>query len=361
MAPPRSASRTMPASPRPRPRSPAARRRPRRTAAGGVADEGADVEALGRRVDGGQVLGEGLEAPVDAAVERLHRHALDVLERAHDRVAVLGPGGRDAEPAVAHDDARHPVPARRGEVAVPEDLGVVVGVDVDEARGPGPGRRGRPPRCRATGTSSPGGATAAMRSPSTATSAARAGAPVPSITEAWRRAAGPSRVAPSPSVAARTQWKRAFGRPSCDDRGMRGRPVDVQAGALRRRPVGRRPPDTCAGGLALDRGGRRRGAPGHRRRHRPGRRRGPRPRSTTAPGPAWRPTSAPTCWPRRRPAAQARGRHRRRDRRRDGLRHQPGDRVPDRPGRPGVRPLRRADPHLRLRAPGRHRPTAPAW
>ena len=54
-------------------------------------------------------------------------------KRAHDRVAVLGAGRRDAEAAVAHDHARDPVPARRREVAVPEDLGVVVGVDVDEA------------------------------------------------------------------------------------------------------------------------------------------------------------------------------------------------------------------------------------
>nr|WP_262402566.1 hypothetical protein [Actinomadura sp. CNU-125] len=98
-----------------------------------VPDERADVEALGARVDGGKVVGVGLEAPVDALVEGLQRHALDVLQGADDDVAVLGAGGRDAEAAVAHDDAGHAVPAGRGEVAVPEDLRVVVGVDVDEA------------------------------------------------------------------------------------------------------------------------------------------------------------------------------------------------------------------------------------
>src|SRR5437763_9999609 len=37
--------------------------------------------------------GERLEAPVDALVEGVHRHAFDVLEGAHDHVAVLGPRG----------------------------------------------------------------------------------------------------------------------------------------------------------------------------------------------------------------------------------------------------------------------------
>ena len=75
---------------------------------------------------------ERLEAPVDPGVERLHRHALDVLEGADDDFPVLGPRRGDPEAAVAHDHAGHPVPAGRGEVAVPQDLGVVVGVDVDE-------------------------------------------------------------------------------------------------------------------------------------------------------------------------------------------------------------------------------------
>jgi hypothetical protein len=99
-----------------------------------VPHERRHVDALGAPVDGVQVLGERLEAPVDALLEGVHRHALHVLERAHDGVAVLGPGGRDAEPAIAHHDARDPVPRRRREVAVPEDLRVVVRVDVDEAR-----------------------------------------------------------------------------------------------------------------------------------------------------------------------------------------------------------------------------------
>src|SRR5436309_3433638 len=84
-----------------------------------------------RAVQGVDVLGEGLEAPGDAGLERLDRHAFDVLEQSHDDVAVLRQRRRDTEAAVAHHDARDAVPARRGQVAVPEDLRVVVRVDVD--------------------------------------------------------------------------------------------------------------------------------------------------------------------------------------------------------------------------------------
>ena len=98
----------------------------------GVSDEGTDVDPLTPLIECGQVLGEGLEAPVDALVEGVHRHAFDILEGAHDGVAMLRVRGGHAESAVAHHDAAHPMPARGGQVAVPEDLGVVVGVDVDE-------------------------------------------------------------------------------------------------------------------------------------------------------------------------------------------------------------------------------------
>ena len=72
-------------------------------------------------------------------------HVLDVLERAGDQVAVLGPGGGDGEAAVAGHDRGDAVEARRGERRVPEHLGVVVGVDVDEAGGDDVPRRRRAP------------------------------------------------------------------------------------------------------------------------------------------------------------------------------------------------------------------------
>ena len=60
-------------------------------------------------------------------------HVLDVLERAHDHVVVLGAGRRDREAAVAGDDGGDAVVRRRPERGVPEHLRVVVRVDVDEA------------------------------------------------------------------------------------------------------------------------------------------------------------------------------------------------------------------------------------
>ena len=61
-------------------------------------------------------------------------HVLDVLERAHDQVVVLGPGRRDREAAVAGHDRGDAVVRRRPQRGVPEHLRVVVGVDVDEPR-----------------------------------------------------------------------------------------------------------------------------------------------------------------------------------------------------------------------------------
>src|SRR5207248_2643319 len=57
---------------------------------------------------------------------------LHALEGAEHEVAVRRARGRDAEAAVPHHDRGDAVPGRDGEHAVPEDLRVVVRVDVDE-------------------------------------------------------------------------------------------------------------------------------------------------------------------------------------------------------------------------------------
>ena len=86
-----------------------------------------------RRIDAVEVLGERLPAPGNAVVQRRARDVLHALHQFHQ--PVLGPGTHGGEPdtAVAHDDRRHAMPARRRDVLVPADLAVVVGVDVDEA------------------------------------------------------------------------------------------------------------------------------------------------------------------------------------------------------------------------------------
>src|SRR5262249_39225367 len=85
--------------------------------------------------------------PRDAGLEGRQTHVLDVLERPTDQLAVLGPARGDREPTVAGDHARDAVPRRRRERRVPEDLRVVVRVDVDEAR-----RHGMPTGVELAGT-----------------------------------------------------------------------------------------------------------------------------------------------------------------------------------------------------------------
>ncbi len=99
-----------------------------------MADVSREVERGPESADSCQVLRERLEVPRDARVEGSGIHVLDVLERAHDRVALLRASRSDREPAVAGDDGRDPLVRRGAERRVPEDLRVVVGVDIDEAR-----------------------------------------------------------------------------------------------------------------------------------------------------------------------------------------------------------------------------------
>ena len=79
-----------------------------------------------------EVLGERLEVPRDARREGVDVHVLDVHERAGEQLTIRRPARGDRESAVAGDDRRHTVEVRRRERRVPEDLGVVMRMDVDE-------------------------------------------------------------------------------------------------------------------------------------------------------------------------------------------------------------------------------------
>src|SRR5919197_1798160 len=102
-----------------------------------VPDEGGHVGAHTAPLERAQVAREVLPRPRDAGGQRLDRHALDEEEELHERLAVRLAAGRDGEPAVAHDDGRDAVPRGRARLRVPEELAVVVSVDVDEAGGEG--------------------------------------------------------------------------------------------------------------------------------------------------------------------------------------------------------------------------------
>ena len=79
-------------------------------------------------------LAEALPTPLHSLLEGLERHALDLGHHPAGEVGVGVLERSQGEPAVAADDGGHAVVARRRGVAVPVQLGVVVGVRVDETR-----------------------------------------------------------------------------------------------------------------------------------------------------------------------------------------------------------------------------------
>ena len=140
---------------------------------------GAEVHHVARgRRGASRYSGKRLPAPLDAGGQRGAGDVLDALHQPDQPLVPIGRDRREADAAVAHHHGGDAVPARRRELRVPGGLAVVVGVDVDEAgrdeRAVGVdlarARRRRP-------------CPTAVTTPSVmATSAVRAGAPVPSTT-----------------------------------------------------------------------------------------------------------------------------------------------------------------------------------
>jgi hypothetical protein len=98
-----------------------------------VADVAGVVDPLGQRLEAVEELREGRPSPVDPGRHRLGRDVLGPLEIPDHEILVGRRAGREREPAVAHDDGRDAVPARRRAEGVPEDLRVHVRVGVHEA------------------------------------------------------------------------------------------------------------------------------------------------------------------------------------------------------------------------------------
>ena len=99
-----------------------------------VADVGGDVGDRAARAQLRQVLGEGLEAPVDAGAQRVDRHALDLRQVAH-RDARGRPAGTGAivKPQLPITAVVTPSAGDGRQRRVPGDLRVEVGVAVDDA------------------------------------------------------------------------------------------------------------------------------------------------------------------------------------------------------------------------------------
>jgi hypothetical protein len=101
---------------------------------GRVADERCHVDADALRIERGEVAGVVLPGPGQTGSQGVERHALDELEEPHERLAMLRATGRHREAAVAHHDGGDAVPRRRARGRIPEELAVVVRVQVDEPR-----------------------------------------------------------------------------------------------------------------------------------------------------------------------------------------------------------------------------------
>jgi endonuclease/exonuclease/phosphatase family metal-dependent hydrolase len=95
---------------------------------------GSEIDVVRPRFERVEELREGLPIPGQAFREHHPGNVLDPFHELHEPVVVVGPAGREAHAAVAHDRRRDPVPGGRREPRVPGGLAVVVRMDVDEAR-----------------------------------------------------------------------------------------------------------------------------------------------------------------------------------------------------------------------------------
>ena len=98
-----------------------------------MAHHEADVESERQRLDDVEELRERPPRERDAGGERLDRDRLDPGEQSRQEVFVAGLHRREGEATVPGNHRGDPVQRRRRQCLVPEDLRVVVRVEVDEA------------------------------------------------------------------------------------------------------------------------------------------------------------------------------------------------------------------------------------
>ena len=92
-----------------------------------------NVHGLGTAVDTVEKFGESGPIPGHPGLHRRVRNRFDARHREHRAFAAFGTHGCEAETAVADYDRGDAVPARDGAVRIPEELRVVVGMQIDES------------------------------------------------------------------------------------------------------------------------------------------------------------------------------------------------------------------------------------
>jgi hypothetical protein len=95
---------------------------------------GQDIHRLRCSFDAVQELRKGHPVPRHAGLHGGKRDCLDARHGEHGALAFGRPHRREAEAAVADHNRGDAVPARERAIGIPEQLGVVVGMQVDEAR-----------------------------------------------------------------------------------------------------------------------------------------------------------------------------------------------------------------------------------
>ena len=95
-------------------------------------DVGEHVDRLGGAIEAVEVLREGDPVPRHALLHRVVGDRLDPRHRLHCVLALIRLDRCEAESAVADRHRRDAVPTGQRAVRIPEDLGVVVGVEIDE-------------------------------------------------------------------------------------------------------------------------------------------------------------------------------------------------------------------------------------
>ena len=94
---------------------------------------GSDIDGAGQALQLVEIFGEGFPVPADPFGQCGAGNILDPLHQADQPIVLVRFRRREADAAIAHDNGRDAVPARRGHFLVPRGLSVVMRMDIDEA------------------------------------------------------------------------------------------------------------------------------------------------------------------------------------------------------------------------------------